>query len=57
MEIILISIFVIGYLLITVEHSIKIDKLIPALGMMGVLWAVIALNHLPVFDINIEELK
>ena len=57
MEIILISIFVIGYLLITVEHSIKIDKLIPALGMMGILWAVIALNHLPVFDINLEELK
>ena len=57
MEIILISIFVIGYLLITVEHSIKIDKLIPALAMMGVLWAVIALNHLPVFDINLEELK
>jgi Na+/H+ antiporter NhaD/arsenite permease-like protein len=57
MEIILISIFVIGYLLITVEHSIKIDKLIPALGMMGFLWAIIALNHLPVFDINLEELK
>ena len=57
MEIILISIFVIGSLLITVEHSIKIDKLIPALAMMGVLWAVIALNHLPVFDINLEELK
>ena len=57
MEIILISIFVIGYLLITIEHSIKIDKLIPALGMMGILWAVIALNHLPVFDINLEELK
>ena len=57
MEIILISIFVVGYLLITIEHSIKIDKLIPALAMMGVLWAVIALNHLPVFDINLEELK
>ncbi len=57
MEILLISIFVVGYLLITVEHSIKIDKLIPALGMMGVLWAVIALNHLPVFEINLELLS
>ena len=57
MEIILISIFVTGYLLITMEHSIKIDKLIPALVMMGILWAVIALNHLPVFDINLEELR
>jgi Na+/H+ antiporter NhaD/arsenite permease-like protein len=52
MEIILISIFVIGYLLITIEHSIKIDKLIPALGMMGIMWAIIALNHMEVFDIN-----
>tara|TARA_B110000263_G_scaffold141784_1_gene123109 strand:+ start:400 stop:1728 length:1329 start_codon:yes stop_codon:yes gene_type:complete len=52
MEIILISIFVIGYLLITVEHSIKIDKLIPALAMMGIMWAIIALNHMEVFDIN-----
>ena len=57
MEILLILIFVVGYLLITVEHSIKIDKLIPALGMMGVLWAVIALNHLPVFEINLELLS
>jgi len=57
MELLLILIFVVGYLLITVEHSIKIDKLIPALGMMGVLWAVIALNHLPVFEINLELLN
>ena len=57
MEILLTLIFVVGYLLITVEHSIKIDKLIPALGMMGVLWAVIALNHLPVFEINLELLS
>ena len=37
MEIIIISVFVLGYLLITLEHSIKIDKLIPALAMMGIL--------------------
>ena len=57
MEIIIISVFVLGYVLITLEHSIKIDKLIPALGMMGVLWAIIALNHLDVYDINLELLK
>ncbi|MBC8395696.1 MAG: sodium:proton antiporter, partial [Flavobacteriales bacterium] len=57
MEILIISIFVLGYILITLEHTIKIDKLIPALGMMGVLWAIIALNHLEVFDINLELLK
>ena len=35
MEILIISVFVLGYVLITLEHSIKIDKLIPALGNDG----------------------
>jgi len=52
MEIIIISIFAIGYLAITLEHNLKIDKLIPALAMMAFLWAIIALWHLPVFDVN-----
>lgn len=52
MEIIIISIFVIGYLVITLEHNLRIDKLIPALAMMAFLWAIISLWHLPVFDIN-----
>ena len=52
MEAVIISVFITGYFLITVEHSIKIDKLIPALAMMGVMWAIIALNHMEVFDIN-----
>lgn len=51
MEILLIVIFVLGYLAIAMEHSLKIDKLIPALAMMAILWAIIALNHLEVFDI------
>lgn len=42
METLIISIFVIGYLAITLEHSLKIDKLIPALVMMALCWAVIA---------------
>ena len=33
-----------GYLAITLEHSIKIDKLIPALVMMAISWALIALG-------------
>ena len=57
MEIAVISIFVLGYLLITVEHYIKIDKLIPALAMMAIMWAVVSLGHLPVFDINTELLQ
>ena len=52
MEIVVISIFVIGYLAITLEHTLKIDKLIPALSMMAFLWAIISLWHLPVFEVN-----
>ncbi|WP_188599285.1 sodium:proton antiporter NhaD [Polaribacter pacificus] len=44
MESIIISVFVIGYLAITLEHNLKIDKLIPALAMMAVCWALVALN-------------
>ena len=52
MEAVIISVFITGYFLITVEHSIKIDKLIPALAMMAIMWAIISLNHMEVFDIN-----
>ena len=52
MELLLIAIFVLGYLAITLEHTLKVDKLIPALAMMAILWAIIALAHLPVFDVD-----
>jgi Na+/H+ antiporter NhaD/arsenite permease-like protein len=42
MEIFIIIVFVLGYLAITLEHSIKIDKLVPALLMMALAWAAIA---------------
>jgi len=42
METLLVVIFVIGYLAITLEHNLKIDKLIPALAMMAILWALMA---------------
>ncbi len=54
MDFLLISIFVFGYLGITLEHTIKQDKLIPALIMMSLLWAIIAVAHVPVFDIDSE---
>lgn len=44
METILIIVFVAGYLAITLEHNLKIDKLIPALAMMAIMWAFIALG-------------
>ncbi|QHI36687.1 Na(+)/H(+) antiporter NhaD [Kordia antarctica] len=42
MESAIIAVFVIGYLAITLEHNIKIDKLIPALAMMAICWAFIS---------------
>jgi len=42
MESLIIIIFVLGYLAITLEHNIKLDKLIPALAMMAILWAIVA---------------
>lgn len=52
MEILVLVIFVLGYLAITLEHNLKVDKLIPALGMMALCWAVVALNHLEVFNVD-----
>jgi len=59
METIIIIIFVAGYLAITLEHNLKIDKLIPALAMMAILWAIIALTHMDVFEVNttLQELE
>jgi Na+/H+ antiporter NhaD/arsenite permease-like protein len=54
METIIIIVFLAGYLAITLEHNLKIDKLIPALAMMALLWAIIALSHMSVFEVNTE---
>ena len=40
MESVIIIVFVMGYLAITLEHNLKLDKLIPALIMMAVCWAL-----------------
>jgi Na+/H+ antiporter NhaD/arsenite permease-like protein len=44
MELFVIIVFILGYLAITLEHTLKVDKLVPALVMMAVSWAIIALN-------------
>ena len=56
MESLVITIFILGYLAITLEHNLKIDKLIPALGMMAMSWALISLGNLQVFEVNTELL-
>tara|TARA_B100001142_G_scaffold197291_1_gene196142 strand:- start:3651 stop:5024 length:1374 start_codon:yes stop_codon:yes gene_type:complete len=44
MEIYVLVVFILGYFAITIEHTIKIDKLIPALAAMAFSWAIIALS-------------
>ncbi len=44
MEIFILLVFILGYILITTEHYVKLDKLIPALLMMAICWATIALS-------------
>ncbi|HLW33766.1 MAG TPA: sodium:proton antiporter NhaD, partial [Aequorivita sp.] len=41
---IIILIFVIGYLTITLEHPLKVDKTVPALIMAALIWAVLAVG-------------
>lgn len=44
MELAVVIIFILGYLAITLEHTLKIDKLVPALVMMAICWAIVALG-------------
>ena len=41
MELLIVAVFFIGYLFITVEHQVKIDKTISALGMAVACWTTI----------------
>ncbi len=44
MESIIILIFVLGYLSITLEHPLRLDKTVPALVMASLIWAVLAIG-------------
>lgn len=44
MESIIILIFVIGYLSITLEHPLRLDKTVPALIMAALIWALLAVG-------------
>jgi len=48
----IILIFVIGYLSITLEHPLKLDKTVPALLMAALIWGVLAVGfHAGWFDV------
>ncbi len=44
METLIIIIFALGYIAITLEHDLKVDKLVPALLMMALAWACVAIG-------------
>ncbi len=44
MTAVIILIFVIGYLAITLEHPLKLDKTVPALLMASLMWALLAVG-------------
>jgi Na+/H+ antiporter NhaD/arsenite permease-like protein len=44
MTLLIFAVFVLGYVAITMEHTLKIDKLIPALLMMVVCWTLLILG-------------
>lgn len=51
METAVIIVFVLGYLAITLEHTLKIDKLIPAIAMMAIAWTLVSVSGLDVYEI------
>lgn len=44
MTLLIFAVFILGYVAITMEHTLKIDKLIPALLMMVVCWTLLILG-------------
>jgi Na+/H+ antiporter NhaD/arsenite permease-like protein len=44
MEIFILCVFILGYLAITLEHALKIDKLVPSLLMMALAWAGVTIG-------------
>ena len=48
MLVLLIAIFVVGYLVIVFEHPLKVDKTVPALIMGSLIWAIVATGGLEV---------
>ncbi|MGB8704568.1 MAG: sodium:proton antiporter NhaD [Gillisia sp.] len=44
MDSIIVLIFVLGYLIITLEHPLKLDKTVPALLMAAIMWSLLAIG-------------
>lgn len=47
-----IIVFILGYLAIAFEHSLRLNKTVPALVMATLCWSLIAVGTLPVFEVD-----
>ena len=54
-ETLILVVFFIGYLSIAFEHQLKIDKLIPALVMMALMWGLISFFDLTVYEVDTKN--
>ena len=48
--------FVVGYILIVLEHPLKLDKTVPALLMAAICWAFVSYGNLEVFEFHDNHL-
>ena len=48
----IIAIFFIGYLCITTEHQIKVDKTISALAMAVICWTLLKVSNIDVMEVS-----
>nr|WP_314602952.1 sodium:proton antiporter NhaD [uncultured Capnocytophaga sp.] len=52
METLMVAVFFIGYLFITMEHQVKMDKTISALGMAVICWTILKTANMAVYEID-----
>lgn len=52
MTIAIVVCFIIGYLVIVLEHPLKLDKTVPALLTAALCWALLAVGHEPVMEFH-----
>ncbi|AWU44272.1 SLC13 family permease [Blattabacterium punctulatus] len=57
MELIIILVFIIGYLFIIIENFISLNKVIPSILMATICWSLIMFWNLPVFELNNALIK
>ncbi len=55
MFILMVIVFVLGYMAIALEHPLKIDKAASALAIGALTWAIYALNSVGILDLGFSS--